>query len=65
MWSRDQLSTNHSSPGGQVLHGDLHTAEQLVADLPRGGVQRLLDELPQPAPVLHLAPPITGQCWVT
>lgn len=40
--------------GRDVLQRDLHTPQQLVADLTRGGVERLLYELPQTASVLHL-----------
>ena len=39
--------------GRDVLQGNLDAPEELVVVLPRGGVQRLLDELPQAAPVLH------------
>ena len=40
--------------GGDVLQRDLHAPQQLVADLTRSGVERLLYELPQAAPVLDL-----------
>ena len=43
--------TTHPT-GRDVLQSNLHAPEELVVVLPRGGVQRLLDELPQAAPVL-------------
>ena len=42
------------SAGGDVLQRDLHAPQQLMADLTRSGVERLLYELPQAASVLDL-----------
>ena len=39
--------------GRDVLQSNLDATEELVVVLPRGGVQGLLDELPQATPVLH------------
>ena len=49
-----QVPPAADAAGRDVFERNLHTAQQLVADLARGGVKCLLDELPQSAPVLHL-----------